>query len=68
MRKIEREMNNAVRNKIAWSKDNTLQHFQLLKIVLFIYMAITLLHTIMLIKSYHYLMAVGKVTPLRLQT
>ena len=23
MRKIEREMNNAVRNKIAWSKDNS---------------------------------------------
>ena len=66
MRKIEREMNNAVKNKIAWSKGNTVQLLIiLLKIVLFIYMAITLLHTIMLIKSYHYLMAVGKVTPLR---
>ena len=38
---------------------------QLLKIVLFIYMAIILLHTIMLIKSYLYLMAVGNLTPLR---
>ena len=27
MRKIEREMNNAVRNKIAWSKNNTLTTF-----------------------------------------
>ena len=27
MRKIEREMNNAVRNKIAWSKSNTLTTF-----------------------------------------
>ena len=27
MRKIEREMNNAVKNKIAWSKDNTLTTF-----------------------------------------
>ena len=66
MRKIEREMNNAVRNKIAWSKIILAQHLiQLLKIVLFIYMGIILLHTIMLTKSYHYLMAVGKVTPLR---
>ena len=67
MRKIEREMNNAVRNKIAWSK--SLIHVQLLivllKIVLFIYMGITLLHTIMLIKSYLYMMAVGNLTPLR---
>ena len=37
----------------------------LLKIVLFIYTAIILPHTIMLIKSYLYLMEVGKVTPLR---
>ena len=36
-----------------------------LKIVLFIYMAIILPHTIMLIKSYLYMTAVGKVTPLR---
>jgi len=28
-------------------------------------MAITLLHIIMILKSYHYMMAVGKVTPLR---
>ena len=27
MRKIEREMNNAVKNKIAWSKNNTLTTF-----------------------------------------
>ena len=27
MRKIEREMNNAVKNKIAWSKSNTLTTF-----------------------------------------
>ena len=27
MRKIEREMNNAVRNKIAWSKNNTCTTF-----------------------------------------
>ena len=27
MRKIEREMNNAVRNKIAWSKGNTVTTF-----------------------------------------
>ena len=27
MRKIEKEMNNAVRNKIAWSKSNTLTTF-----------------------------------------
>jgi len=27
MRKIEREMNNAVRNKIAWSKSNTCTTF-----------------------------------------
>ena len=27
MRKIEKEMNNAVRNKIAWSKNNTLTTF-----------------------------------------
>ena len=27
MRKIEREMNNAVRNKIAWSKSNTVTTF-----------------------------------------
>ena len=27
MRKIEKEMNNAVKNKIAWSKDNTLTTF-----------------------------------------
>ena len=27
MRKIETEMNNAVRNKIAWSKNNTLTTF-----------------------------------------
>ena len=27
MRKIEREMNNAVKNKIAWSKAIHVQHF-----------------------------------------
>ena len=27
MRKIEKEMNNAVKNKIAWSKSNTLTTF-----------------------------------------
>ena len=27
MRKIETQMNNAVKNKIAWSKDNTLTTF-----------------------------------------
>ena len=27
MRKIEREMTNAVKNKIAWSKNNTLTTF-----------------------------------------
>ena len=27
MRKIESQMNNAVKNKIAWSKDNTLTTF-----------------------------------------
>ena len=27
MRKIEKEMNNAVKNKIAWSKNNTLTTF-----------------------------------------
>ena len=65
MRKIEREMNNAVKNKIAWSKNNTVQLLIILsKIVLFIYMGITLLHTIMLIKSYHYMTAVGNLTPL----
>ena len=44
-------------------------HVQLLivlsKIVLFIYMAIILPHIIMLIKSYHYMMAVGNLLPLR---
>ena len=66
MRKIETQMNNAVKNKIAWSKNNTCTTFdKLLKIVLFIYMGITLLHTIMLIKSYHYMMLSCKVTPLR---
>ena len=66
MRKIEIEMNNAIRNKIAWSKSNTVQlSITPLKIVLFIYMETTLLPTIMIKKSYLYMMAVGKVTPLR---
>ena len=66
MRKIETEMNNAVKNKIAWSKNNTLTTFDnTIENCLFIYMAITLPHIIMLIKSYLYMMAVGNLLPLR---
>ena len=47
-------------------KNNTLQlSITLLKIVLFIYMEITLLPTTMIKKSYHYMMAVGNLIPLR---
>ena len=52
MRKIEREMNNAVKNKLRGAiLILALLLIQKLKIVLFIYTAITLLHTIMLIES-----------------
>ena len=66
MRKIETEMNNVLKTKLHGAKAIHVQHLIiLLKIVLFIYMAITLLHTIMHLKSYHYMMAVGNLTPLR---
>ena len=66
MRKIEREMNNAVKNKIAWSKANTCTTFDnTIENCFVYYMVITLLPTIMIKKSYLYMMAVGKVTPLR---
>ena len=66
MRKIEKEMNNAVKNKIAWSKSNTCTTFDSTIENCFVYLHGNHIATYnYVIKSYHYMMAVGNLTPLR---
>ena len=66
MRKIEIEMNNAVRNKIAWSKNNTCTTFDSTIENCFVYLHGNHIATYNYAnKEYLYMMAVGNLTPLR---
>ena len=66
MRKIEIEMNNAVRNKIAWSKNNTCTTFDSTIENCFVYLHGNHIATYNYDKkNYHYMMAVGNLSLLR---
>ena len=66
MRKIETEMNYAVRNKIAWSKSNTVTTFDNTIENCFVYLHGNHIATYNYAnRELHYMTAVGNLTPLR---